>query len=206
MVNIVTIDETKYLVDVGYGRREPIQPVPLTPEGYEFAGIASSRCKLERKTLARHTPRASVSAADQSVWVYSVRITDDDAVLAPGSYSSSSPGVPDWEEQYSFTEVEFFPEDFEVMNFYIMTRPQSYFVQTVLAYRAILDEDTGELVGELILHKDSVKRILRGLFEVLEELRSEEERAAALGRYFFISLTEKERTGIRGLASELKAQ
>lgn len=185
MVNIVTVNETKYLVDVGYGRREPVQPVPLVPTGFEFAGIAPTRSKLERKPLPRHSP-------GQSVWVYSARM--DDSTAADG-----------WEEQYSFTDVEFFLEDFELMNYFVMTKPQSYFVQTVLAYRAIMDEETGELVGEILLHKDSVKRVLRGHEQTLEHLQTEEQRVAALEKYFFMSLTEKEKQAIKGLASELKA-
>lgn len=205
MVNLVTIDETKYLVDVGYGRREPTQPVPLTAQGYEFAGIAPTRGKLERKTLSRHqhqhnaTAGAGAARGGQSLWVYSAWTTgpeDDDGSTSTG---------PGWVEQYSFTEVEFFPEDFEVMNLYVMTTPQSYFVQTVLAYRAIWDEEAAELVGEVILHKDSLKRIHRGRSEAIAELRSEGDRVGALEEYFFISLTEKEKKAIQGLASALKS-
>lgn len=207
MVNIVTINGTRYLVDVGYGRREPTQPIPLSAAGHEeFTGIGTTKSKLERKTLPQHTPQANANAIDQSVWVYSAwTAAEEDASGAGADAGSSSQHGGVWEEQYSFTEVEFFPEDFEVMNFYIMMRPQSWFVQTVLAYRAILDDETGELVGEMILHKNSVKQILRGRSEILWELRTEEDRVAALKRYFFISLTEKEKRAIQGLASELKA-
>lgn len=184
MVNLVTIDGKKYLVDVGFGSKEPVQPVPLE-SGYEFVGIPPTRCRLD----LRHLPQHSHSSDDnQRVWVYSAKADD----------------ATEWEEMYSYTEMEFFPEDFEVLNYFVMTRPQSYFVQTVLAYRAIMDEDTGRLVGELILHQDYVKRIVAGRQEILEQLTSEEHRVKALEKYFFICLAEKEKKGIEGLSSELE--
>lgn len=231
MVNVVTIKATRYLVDVGYGRREPTQPLPLLSAAagrdstsVEVTGIGTTKGKLELKTLPQHTSTARASAdadaVDQSVWVYSAWTTTTATTTAEenaadvetgGGGGGGSAGGGVWEEQYSFTEVEFFPEDFEVLNFYIMMRPQSWFVQTVLAYRGILDHETGQLVGELILHKDSVKQqlVLGSNGErsetVVWELRNEEDRVAALERYFFIVLTEKEKRAIRGLASELKA-
>lgn len=183
MVNIVTIDGAKFLVDVGFGSKEPVQPM-LLQDGFEFTGIAPVTSKLELKHLPQHSNKDNQS---QLLWVYSAK-TDEKT---------------GWEELYSFTEVEFFPEDFEVMNYFVMTRPQSYFVQSVLAYRAIMD-DSGSLVGELILHNNYVKRISGGDSEILEQLQNEEQRVEALEKYFKINLTEKEKKAIKGLASELK--
>lgn len=184
MVNIVTIKGQKYLVDVGFGAKEPIRPVPLQ-HGVEVAGVGPVRGKLELGPLGRH---AQQDKAGQQVWKYSTR----------------ADASADWEEMYSFVEVEFFPEDFEVMNYFVMTRPQSFFVQTVLAYRVIMSQE-GELVGEMILHKNTVKEVRDGASRVLQELRAEEERVEALEKYFFIKLTDRERVAIKGLASELRA-
>lgn len=111
-----------------------------------------------------------------------------------------------WEDMYSFSEVEIFPEDFEALNYFIMTRPQSFFNQTVLAYRPVLDEATGELVGERILNGNVVKEGASGQDRILEVLETEEDRVRALEKYFDIRLTEKERRGIKGLMTELKGK
>ncbi|KAK7736507.1 hypothetical protein SLS53_006937 [Cytospora paraplurivora] len=184
MVNLVTIDGKKYLVDVGFGAREPTEPVPLV-RGYEFINIAPRKGRLEFRHLARH---GDTEDPTRRVWVYSAR-KDDGA---------------EWEEMYSFTETEFFPEDFEVMNYFVMTTPQSYFVQTVVAYRPMMSKNTGPLVGECILHKDVVKQGEAHGDRILNVLKSEDDRVKALQDYFSICLTEKEKKGIRGLATELK--
>ncbi|KUI53100.1 Arylamine N-acetyltransferase 1 [Cytospora mali] len=184
MVNLVTIGGRKYLVDVGFGSREPTEPVPLV-HGYEYVNIAPRKGRLEFKHLSRY---AEADDLAQGMWVYSAR-KDDGA---------------EWEEMYSFTEMEFFHEDFEMMNYFVMTRPQSYFVQTVIAYRAVMDVEAGELVGELILHKDKVKQGETQGDHALELLSSEEDRVKALERYFSICLTEREKSSIEGLPTELK--
>lgn len=184
MVSLVTIGGQKYLVDVGFGAREPTEPVPLV-HGHAFVNVAPRRGRLEFKRLSRQA--GAVDPAQQRVWVYSARKDEES----------------DWKEMYSFTEAEFFPEDFEVINHFVMTRPQSYFVQTVLAYRPVMDAETGNLVGELILHKDIVKRGETQDDHVLEVLESEEARVNALEKYFDIRLTEKEKRSIQGLPTQL---
>lgn len=183
MVNLVTIDTTKYLVDVGFGSGEPLQPVPLQ-DGYQFPGIAVNECRLQLKHLPQLTHQNDPT---QRLWVY-----------------SACEAMQGWKEMYSFTETEFFPEDFEVMSHFVMTRPQSYFVQTVLAYRVTMSE-AGELLDELILHKDYVRRKNANFTETLELLQTEEQRVKALEKHFFIRLTEREKSAIKGLASELKS-
>ncbi|KAJ0108236.1 hypothetical protein J7T55_000201 [Diaporthe amygdali] len=184
MVNLVTIEGKKYLVDVGFGAQEATRPVPLE-DGHEITTIAPTRGRLELKHLDKQATKGDPA---QRLWVWSSRRNEGAA----------------WEEMYSFSEAEFFAEDFEVMNYYVMTKPQSWFLQAVIAYRPVLDPGTGELVGERILHKDVVKEGESGQNRVLKVLRTEEDRVRALEKYFDICLTEKERKGIRGLVTELK--
>lgn len=188
MVNLVTIDGTKYLVDVGFGSKEPVQPVPLKQEGYEFDGICKRRCKLALQHIPQHTNKNDPS---QRLWVYSVKDNTDPHA--------------DWEQMYSFTEVEFFDSDFEVMNYFVSTKPQSWFVQQVVAFRLMVDEETDEIHGELILNQDYVRYIENnGTNRPVVTLRNEAERIAALQTYFDMVLTEREKKGIKGLVSELK--
>ncbi|POS73426.1 N-acetyltransferase [Diaporthe helianthi] len=184
MVNLVTIKGKKYLVDVGFGAQEATQPIPLE-DGYEITTIAPTRGRLELKHIDKQVTKDDPA---QRLWVWCSK---------RGGEGS------EWEDMYSFSESEVFPEDFEALNYFIMTRPQSFFLQNVIAYRPVLDEATGELVAERILHGNVVKEGASGQDRVLEVLETEEDRVGALDRYFDIRLTEQEKRGIKGLATEL---
>ncbi|KAJ4388234.1 hypothetical protein N0V93_008841 [Gnomoniopsis smithogilvyi] len=186
MVNIVTIAGSNYLVDVGFGAKEPIQPVPLK-DGHEFTGLLSITGRLDLKHLEKHSTAAR-SDPSQRLWVYSVR----------------SDALSEWEEMYSFTETEFFPEDFAVMSYYVSTSPHSWFVQEVVAYRMLMDEGKNQLVGEVALHGNVLKTRLQGQNEDVRHLRNEKDRIKSLADEFGISLTEREQRAIVGLASEIK--
>jgi len=181
MVNIVTIENQRYLVDVGFGADVAVHPLPLI-SGYVCTGIAPQSLRLEYKRLEQHTDPS------QRVWVYSHR--DNDA--AP------------WVEAYSFLEVEFFPQDYEVMNLSTMTLPQSYFTRTVLCIKVLLNKETEDMEGVLILYQNVVKKRIRGVANVVEELKSEEDRVRALQKWFGIVLNEAEKNGIIGLVTELR--
>lgn len=186
MVNIVTIDGMKYLVDVGFGANEPTTPLALV-SGHETRGIGTVSFKLLYTSLALHTDKS------QRVWVYSHRDTEKD------------PNAP-WTDAYAFSEMEFFPEDYEVMNLSTMTLRSSFFVQSVFCVKMTLDEKTGEANGWLMLtdRPGEVKRKTLNGMEVLESFRSEEGRIAALKRWFDIELTDAEKAGIRDLSTELR--
>ncbi|KAH6640215.1 arylamine N-acetyltransferase 1 [Chaetomium tenue] len=180
MVNIVTIAGQRYLVDVGFGSRGALHPVPMI-DGHEFAGLAAARGRLDYRRLEEHAD------PNQRVWVYSVREGEDRP----------------WRTQYHFVETEFLAADFEVMNLRTMAAPQSFFVQSVMCMWTLLDEQKESPVGLLILHRDYVKRQLGAVSEVVERFQSEEERVKALEKYFGIVLNPEEQGAIRGLASEL---
>lgn len=187
MVNLVTIEGKKYLVDVGFGAQEATLPIPLE-DGHEVTTIAPTRGRLELKHIEKQVTKDDPA---QRLWVWASR---------KGGEGS------EWEDMYSFSEAECFAEDFEALNYFVMTRPQSWFTQTVLAYRPVLDEATGELVAERILHGNVVKEGASGQDRILEVLETEEDRIRALEKYFGIRLSEKEKRGIKGLVSELKGK
>lgn len=192
MVNLVTIEGKKYLVDVGFGVQEPTQPIPLE-DGYEVTTVAPTRGRLELKHIDKQVTKDDPA---QRLWVWCSRKHG-----AEGAGAGAG-----WEDMYSFSESEVFPEDFEAMNYFVMTRPQSFFLQNVIAYRPVLDEATGELVAERILHGGVVKEGVSGQERVLEVLETEEDRVRALDKYFDIRLTEQEKKGIKGLATELRGK
>lgn len=180
MVNLIRIGGQRYMVDVGFGKGAAMVPVPLN-SGHEFTTIAPLRGKLVYENLDQHTD------SDQRMWVY---------------YSTDSADGP-FRQRNCFTEMEFFPEDFEVMNLATMSRPTSYFVKTVLAMRTILDPETRTAVGTLVLHKDEVKQKIGDNLELLETLKNEAQRVAALEKYFSIKLRSEEQRAIKNMPTEL---
>jgi arylamine N-acetyltransferase len=181
MVNLVTIENQRYLVDVGFGDHGPCRPIPLI-SGHEVIGNDPQSLKLRYTVLPKHTDKS------QKLWVYSYRESDDAA----------------WVDAYAFAEIEFFPEDFAVMNLATMTLRQSFFVQSLFCQKLLLDPETAAPAGALILFHDQVKRKRHGETEILEKLQSETQRVDALERWFGVKLTEAEQQGILDLSSELK--
>jgi len=64
-------------------------------------------------------------------------------------------------------------------------------------------EEEEEIVGDVTLFKDSVKRRVNGKSEVLATLESEEERVKALREFIEVDLDDEEVRGIGGMVSEL---
>ncbi|KAK2057139.1 N-acetyltransferase [Colletotrichum caudatum] len=184
MLNLVTVDGQRYMVDVGFGKGAATVPVPLVRRGSDaegFTTIAPLRGRLLYERLEQHTDPA------QRMWVY---------------YSTDSAEGP-FRQRNCFTEQEFSPEDFEVMNHAVMSLPTSYFVKTVLCVRTILDRETKRAVGTIALHKDEVKRKIGDKLELLETLKNEAERVEAIEKHFGIALTPGERKAIKGMPQEL---
>jgi hypothetical protein len=77
-------------------------------------------------------------------------------------------------------------------------------VQTVLAMRAMRDPKSGDIEGVTTLHKNEIKRTIRGKTDVLETLKTEDERVRAIEKYFDIVLRDEERKAILGRPTELK--
>ncbi|KAK4643817.1 hypothetical protein QC761_404860 [Podospora bellae-mahoneyi] len=181
MVNIVTIDNQRYLVDVGFGTNGATRPVPLQ-HGHRFLTVFPTEGMLEYRGIDANTD------PNQKLWVYCVRQKEDDP----------------WGEMYCFGELEFIPGDFEVMNMRTSSAPQSFFVQSVMCMKTRLDEGKQDPVGKVILHRDYLKQQNGNEAPITTRLLSEADRVEALKRYFDISLTLEEQQGIKGLASELK--
>jgi arylamine N-acetyltransferase len=124
----------------------------------------------------------------QKVWIYQIR------------YNSDS----DWISNICFSDVEFLPQDFGVMNFSVSQSPTSWFTQVFVAMRMILNENGDEIIGQCVMSGKDVKRRVRGQTEVLQTIQTEDDRVKALAKYFDMHLREDEIQGIRGMISELK--
>lgn len=208
MANIVTLPSTgtRYLVDVGFGSQGPTAPLPLI-HGSVTCGIGAQQLRLEYKRVVPHTQRS------QRLWVYSHRNGPNEA----------------WTDAYAFSETEFFPQDFELINYGIMTLRNSFFTQAVLCARFVLDNEDGkaadnggpgisEVVGVRSLIGNTITLKIKERFqdfasaedaaeyETVMLVWTEDERVEALEKWFNVRLTPQERKGIIGLSSQLRGK
>jgi len=180
MVNIVKIGTTKYHVDVGFGGNGPIVPMPLVRNGTAQPHIGPASARLQWKNIPANTD------PDQRLWTYEHRISAD----------------KDYELTYCFTELEFLPADYHVLNYFTSTNQNVFFTQIIVGEKKLLEN--GELVGSLILGNNDMKWRIQG--EKTREIKFETEydRVRAIEEHFGIKLSQAERDGIQGLPSQLK--
>ncbi|KAL4990555.1 hypothetical protein BDW68DRAFT_153930, partial [Aspergillus falconensis] len=180
MVIIVAIGDFKYMVDVGFGNNGPTFPMPLLRKASRDL-ISPSQMLLDKEPLPE--------AVDQSqeFWVYKVRYGPD----------------REWIPMYAFSESEFLPQDFAMMNFNTSKGSSSWFTQKVVCVRHILSEDESSIQGLYIMAGEQVKRRVYGQTEAVQNLETEEDRVQALAKWFGIHLLDHEVAGIQGLGSEL---
>lgn len=182
MVNIVTLSSgQKYMLDVGFGDNGPIQPLLLDSSAAHTQHIAPAEARLVHENIPQNAD------PNQRLWQYQHRIDPESQ----------------WQTLYCFTELEFLPEDYEIMNFWTSQSQKSWFTYQVVAVKMILEGE--EVVGTLILSGSDVKSRLQGKTEHLRTCKTEEERVQALDDVFGLSLTEEEKRGIGGMVTELKA-
>ncbi|KAL2819534.1 hypothetical protein BJX63DRAFT_418871 [Aspergillus granulosus] len=133
MVLIVTINQRRYMVDVGFGNNVPTRPLPLE-ENTVSINIAPSEMRLIKDSLPEAVDQT------QKVWIYQIRFSPE--------------GV--WIPIYAFTEVEFLPQDFVMMNYQTYQLPSSWFTQTFVCVQLILNEAEQELEGLLPLSRPTI--------------------------------------------------
>lgn len=180
VVNIVTIDGMKYLVDVGFGVQNLLIPVPLVPDQ-----VVRHESGFEMKM--QHGPIAG-SIAKQDFWIYNFR----EKVPIAGSEGDG------WVQGYAFSEGEVFPEDVGVLNYCVETNPEGFFTNNVMCVKVLEDGRRLSLFNERVSIRSG------GELEVLETFNGEEERVEALERLFGVVVTAEDREGIVGMVTELK--
>ncbi|KAL6717662.1 hypothetical protein ACLMJK_005577 [Lecanora helva] len=182
MVNIVTLDDgKKYMLDVGFGNNGPIQPLPLDPQHSQVKGIKPAEMQLVYQNLSLN------SDPDQNLWFYQHR-NDSDAK---------------WVPMYCFTELEFLPQDYEIMNFWTSQSRKSWFTTKIVVVRTLMRDE--ETFGSVVLIGGELKRRVEGKTEHLKTCEKEEERVEILEKWFGVRLAQEERAGIKGLVTELKS-
>ncbi|KAF4980420.1 hypothetical protein FZEAL_3573 [Fusarium zealandicum] len=201
-VNIVTVGEQRYLVDVGFGSNGPTAALPMDSGEAETEGFLGQ--VLMR---LRYAPISQALNQKARFWIYERR---------------DQLGHGDWEQMHCFTDTEFLPEDIQIANLKPSTTPTSFFVQKVVAMRFLsLDDGATEERGYLHLDTRDCETILEGeitgiltlngdIFKVRHNgktirtttLKDEGERIEILEKYFGIRLGEMDREAIKETASE----
>lgn len=180
MINIVTIKDVRYMVDVGFGAGGATRPLPLED------GKIQLNIKPENSVRLRYDTLEDFENPNSKVWIFEKRMSDD------------KPFLPN----YCFPDnVEFLPADYMVMNQFTSTNKRVFFTQIVIAVKHILSEDGEEIVGDTVLMGNRLHRRVHGRKEDLGILDSEEQRVEALERHLGIRLSEMQRYGILGMKS-----
>jgi arylamine N-acetyltransferase len=117
-----------------------------------------------------------------------------------------------------FTTLEFLPQDYAVMSYYINNSPQSWFTTTVVAVKMVLDDEQREddkqssngeqtkeevVVGKEMLCGAELMRNMGGKTQLVKTCATEQERVDVLRDVFGLVLTEEERMGITGSVNAL---
>ncbi|KAI9747394.1 MAG: hypothetical protein M4579_007474 [Chaenotheca gracillima] len=178
MVNIVTIRNQRYMVDVGFGSNQSVQPLPLI-SATPHANIGAQSVRLLHAPIPQNT-------TTQKVWRFQHRAQSDQP----------------WLDGYCFTELEFLPEDYAVMNWNTSTSPTIWFTKSLICLKSIMEGE--EIEGTIVLFDDEIKWTIRGNTKRTLKLRSEGERVQALSEHFSIDLREDEKAAIVGRRAAIK--
>jgi arylamine N-acetyltransferase len=106
VVNIATLEpqqgRQRYMVDVGFGGDGPTKPLPLT-DGGVARNLGTQEITLRDENIE------SNADPGQRLWVSKVKNHE-------GGF---------WKDCYCFTELEFLPQDFSAMSYFINNSPAS---------------------------------------------------------------------------------
>ena len=182
MINVVTLSSQRYLVDVGMNARGPIVPLPLLSDNPAFS-VFPRKARLLHDSIPEHTTSHSLNL----MWRLEVR-NDEDC---------------QWIPTYAFSEIEFLPVDFEMMNWYTTRSPRSFLTHKILVGRMITDTKTEEIIGDMTLFEGTLRKRIHGKIIFEKECKSESERVELLKEHFEIRLRDCERKGIEGKESEI---
>ncbi|KAI0389026.1 cysteine proteinase [Xylariaceae sp. FL0594] len=197
IVSIVEFErEGRYMVDIAFGGDCATQPIPLV-DGLVHTNLGGQQIRLVRGWLPSQLKRTERT----KLWIYEYRNGEQ----------------ADWNSFYAFAELEFMPNDWAVINSYTSTSPRSWQTGTVIAIKFLRrarknvedgtegEEGEGqqEIYGKRMLVNDVIKENLGGRTSVIHECKTEEDRVAALEKYFGIRLTEEEKNGIKGWRTAL---
>ncbi|PNS20523.1 hypothetical protein CAC42_5973 [Sphaceloma murrayae] len=198
--HVVTIiefeDGERWCSDVGFGGDGPTRPLRLVEGGEEGAGEAVTNLGRQEVRIAGGVFPGTIVGERNRVWFYEYR---------------NGSGM-EWQKYYAFGDQEASLWELECANWWVATHPDSFQRKQVLVVKFLKDEgmnDEGhegmQVVGKVMMVDGLVKRNLGGNTELLRSCETEQDRVDVLKEYFGITLTDVQRGGIKGFATELKS-
>ncbi|GKU04598.1 arylamine n-acetyltransferase 3 [Fusarium langsethiae] len=191
-LNVVTIGDKSYAVDVGFGGRTPTIPMQLL-DGKVFERSDSGQMRLGHDTIPQYLSK-------QKVWIYEFRSNDNG----------------EWIPQWCFIDHEVLPDDIRVMNMAPSKSPSSFFTFKVVAVQFVSEKEdcsemetrylknaSGDIDGSVFIDGNVMKYRKAGVVKMEKTFESEDERLEALKKYFGIELTEENMRAIRGTAGAI---
>lgn len=166
---------------MGFGSACAIRPL-LLKENLVVPYIAPGEMRLIREPISEFTDE------NQKVWIYQVRHTPDS----------------EWLHTICFSEAEFLPQDFNVLNFYTSQNPGSWFRHSFVCSLLLWDDTKQEIQGQCTMAGNAVKRRIHGQTETVDTFQSEGDRVRALAKWFGLHFRQDEVDAVRGLPSQIK--
>lgn len=182
MVNIVTIQGKRYMVDVGFGTGQATHPLPLVDREPTLNVRPSQQVRLRWDAISQAENK------DAKLWIFERQDKAD------------GPWIP----TYCFPDnVEYLPADYAVMSYFTSTNRMSFFTYKLIVAKFVLDEAGEEIIGTLVMFGDKAHKRILGEKEELGTFEKEEERVKALEQHFDLRLSEAQQAGIRGMVSAI---
>lgn len=182
MVNIVTIQGKRYMVDVGFGTGQATHPLPLVDREPAMNVRPSQQVRLRWDAISEAENK------DAKLWIFERQDKAD------------GPWIP----TYCFPDnVEYHPADYAVMSYFTSTNLMSFFTYKLIVAKFVLDEAGEEIIGTVVLFGNKAHMRILGEKEELGTFEKEEERVKALEEHFDLRLSEAQQAGIRGMVSAI---
>jgi arylamine N-acetyltransferase len=182
MVNIVTIQGKRYMVDVGFGTGQATHPLLLVDREPTMNVRPSQQVRLRWDAISQAENK------DAKLWIFERQDKAD------------GPWIP----TYCFPDnVEYLPADYAVMSYFTSTSKTSFFTYKLIVAKFVLDEAGEEIIGTKVMFGNRAHKRILGEKEELGTFEKEEERVKALEQHFDLRLTESQQAGIRGMVSAI---
>ena len=182
MVNIITIQGKRFMVDVGFGTGQATHPLELVDR------VPSLNVKPSQQVRLRWDAIAEAENKDAKLWIFERQDKAD------------GPWIP----TYCFPDgVEFLPQDYVVMSHFTSTNRMSFFTYKLIVAKFLLDEVGEEVIGTLVMFGNSAHKRVAGVKEDLGTFEKEEERVHVLEKHFGIKLSDAQKAGIVGMVSAI---
>lgn len=179
-------------MDVAFGGDGPTSPLPLIEPAPAIQNLGPQQVRLIHDRIPKQILQ------EPKLWIYQYRNGED----------------KEWNSFYSFGEIEFFQEDFEVLNWWASAKTLHRW--TVLLVRFVREgenieygenylpgtdmrpENEVKIVGKVMLVNNVVKVNMGGKTHIVHSFDTEVGRLKALRTYFGIDLKDEEAQYIRG--------